>query len=81
MNPLFKKLSKGGRKIKELEMTKTKSVVKSAVSVPQPATNFQTISNPGTVASHPLANHPFFKAAIDRLSPNLINLLDMPGKL
>jgi len=28
-----------------------------------------------------LSNHPFFKAAIDRLSPNLINLLDIPGKL
>jgi hypothetical protein len=78
MNPLFKKLSKGGRKIKELEINNTKSVVKSAV---QPASNFQTISNPGTVSSHPLANHPFFKAAIDRLSPNLINLLDIPGKL
>ncbi len=59
----------------------TKSTVKSAsTTAPQP-NNFQTISNSSNVTSHPLSNHPYFKHAIDRLSPNLVNLLDIPGKL
>jgi hypothetical protein len=28
-----------------------------------------------------VTSHPFFKHAIDRLSPNLVNLLDIPGKI
>ena len=39
------------------------------------------MTNANNVTSHPLSNHPFFKNAIDRLCPNLINLLDIPGKL
>ena len=30
--------------------------------------------------SHPLSTHPCFKKAFDKLSPNLVNLLDIPGK-
>ncbi len=64
----------------------TASSLKSSTKVatsnigPQP-TNFQTMTNANNVTSHPLASHPFFKYAIDRLCPNLINLLDSPGKL
>lgn len=34
----------------------------------------------GSVTSHPLSNHPWFRVAYDRLSPNIVNLLDIPGK-
>jgi hypothetical protein len=55
-----------------------KSVLKSTTT--PSATNFQTNANQNNVTSHPLSNHPFFKAAIIKLCPNLINLLDTPGK-
>jgi hypothetical protein len=80
-NPLLKKFAKSGKRGKELENA-AKSTVKSSTttSTPQPA-SFQTLANQSSVTSHPLANHPFFKAAINKLSPNLVNLIDIPGKL
>lgn len=32
-------------------------------------------------ANHPLAAHPCFRSAFDRLCGNLVNLIDIPGKL
>ena len=44
--------------------------------------SFETISNTNNNAtSHPLSTHPCFKKAFDKLCPNLVNLLDVPGKL
>jgi hypothetical protein len=80
-NPLLKKFAKGGRRGKEMETAA--STVKSAIknAPPPPPSGFQTVANANNVTSHPLANHPCFRLAIDRLSPNLVNLLDLPGKL
>lgn len=58
-----------------------KSTLKQSAAPAPSAKDFQTISGAGTVGNHPLANNPFFKDAIDRLSPNLINLIEIPGKL
>lgn len=68
--------------MKNSKRGKDDPVAKSALkSVTTPsATNFQTNANQNNVTSHPLSNHPFFKAAINRLCPNLINLLDTPGR-
>ncbi len=76
-NPLVKKFVKNG-KMKDDNVAK--SILKSGTSVPS-ASNFQTNANQNNVTSHPLSNHPFFKAAINRLCPNLVNLLDTPGRL
>jgi hypothetical protein len=81
-NPLLKKFAKSGKRGKEMETaasTVKSSTVKSTPP-PQPS-GFQTVTNSSNVTSHPLSNHPCFKLAIDRLSPNLVNLLDQPGKL
>lgn len=77
-NPLLKKFAKSGRKSKEEPVVK--STLKSATTSSPPASNFQTNVNQTNVTSHPLANHPFFKLAINKLCPNLVNLLDTPGK-
>ena len=75
----MKKFAKSGRK------TKTEQVEKAATS-----SNLTSASQPKTtnasqpqasMTSHPLSNNPFFRQAIDRLCPNLVNLLDIPGKL
>lgn len=76
-NPLIKKFVKTSRRKEE---TVTKSVLKSGTSAPA-ASNFQTNTTQNNVTSHPLSNHPFFKAAINKLCPNLVNLLDTPGRL
>lgn len=79
-NPLLKKFAKSAKRGKELENAAKSSIKSSSTtSTPQPA-SFQTLANQSSVTSHPLANHPFFKAAINKLSPNLVNLLDTPGK-
>lgn len=77
---MLKKFSKSGKRGKELENAAKSTVKSSTTSTPQ-AASFQTLANQSSVTSHPLANHPFFKAAINRLSPNLVNLIDTPGKL
>jgi hypothetical protein len=66
---LLKKFAKSGKRGKELENAAKSTVKSSTASTPQ-ASSFQT-----------LANNPFYKAAINRLSPNLVNLIDIPGKL
>lgn len=79
-NPLLKKFAKSGRK------TKTEQVEKPQVSNEggQPKvkpSNSNPNQNSPSMTSHPLSNNPFFRMAIDRLCPNLVNLLDPPGKL
>lgn len=65
----------------ETAASTTKSALKAPSSAPPPPVNtFQTVNNANNVTSHPLSNHPCFKQAIDRLCPNLVNLLDIPGK-
>lgn len=54
--------------------TVNKSTIKSFAETSAP----QTIHN---ATSHPLSTHPCFKKALDRLSPNIVNLLDLPGKI
>ena len=59
----------------------TTSKTPATTSKAPEASSFQTMTNQSSLTSHPLANHPFFKNAIDRLCPNLVNLIDLPGKL
>lgn len=79
-NPLLKKFSKA-RKGRPMETTNptTSSIRPQPASTPQPS-GFQTMTGTGSVTSHPLSNHPWFRVAYDRLSPNIVNLLDIPGK-
>ena len=79
-NPLLKKFAKGGKKGKE-SISTTSSSVRATQATTLDTANFQTnavVQNSAT--AHPLSNHPFFKNAIDKLSPTLVNLLDIPGK-
>lgn len=81
-NPLLKKFIKKNKRTGKQEEASRQSVTSSSTANTQPK-NFQTMAgnNNNNMASHPLANNPFFKQAIDRLCPNLVNLLDIPGKL
>lgn len=81
-NPLLKKFAKKSKRIGKAEEIAKQSTSSSSTNQSQPqAKNFQTMAGNNNMTSHPLANNPFFKAAIDRLCPNLVNLLDAPGKL
>ena len=80
-NPLLKKFAKSGRKTKTEQVEKaptTSSKLTAASELPKPN---QTSANSSSMTSHPLSNNPFFRQAIERLCPNLVNLLDLPGKL
>ena len=80
-NPLLKKFAKSSKRSKEDPIVKSTLKSASTTQAPQ-ASNFQTNSiNQSNATSHPLANHPFFKQAISRLCPNLVNLIDTPGKI
>ena len=81
-NPLLKKFAKSGRKTKTEQVEKAPTASKlTPVSEQQHPKPNQTAANPSSVTSHPLSNNPFFRQAIDRLCPNIVNLLDLPGKL
>lgn len=71
-NPLLKKFARG-KKLGGSE--NAQSTLKSTVK------SFETANTQGERLSHPLANHPCFKKAIDRLCKNNVNLVDLPGKL
>lgn len=80
-NPLIKKFAKSGRRGKELEAAAKKSNIKgTATTGGVSAAGFQTMAPTNNVTNHPLANHPCFRQAIDRLCPNLVNLQDIPGR-
>jgi hypothetical protein len=82
-NPLLIKFAKmRGKKAVRTDQPERSSVTTASSSAPQ-AQSFQTMSNAGSssMTSHPLAQHPFFRLAIDRLCSNHINLLEPPGKL
>ena len=78
-NPLLKKFSKG-KKGKEENVSRS-SISSSSTQATTNPSNFQTMTNNHNVTSHPLSNHPYFKSAINRLCPTLVNLMDTPGKI
>ena len=79
-NPLVKKFAKKSKRTGKPEEA-TRTTATSNPTTTSQAKNFQTMAGNSNMTSHPLSNNPFFKEAIDRLCPNLVNLLDTPGKL
>lgn len=80
-NPLLKKFAKKSKRPIKVEEQSRQSVSSNSTANTAQAKNFQTMAGNSNMTSHPLSNHPFFRQAIDRLCPNLVNLLDTPGKL
>ena len=71
-NPLLKKFAKGAKKT---QSTTQKSNINQSKA-------FEEVGmGQNNKSSHPLSAHPCFRSAIDRLCGNLVNLLDLPGKL
>lgn len=70
-NPLLKKFAKGAKK----------SQINQKSNTTQPKGFEEVGIGQNNKSSHPLSAHPCFRSAIDRLCGNLVNLLDLPGKL
>lgn len=68
-NPLLRKFAKGARK--GGDQPGNKGIPKLADVNPTQTSQ----------VSHPLSNHPCFRAAIDRLCKNNINLIELPGRI
>lgn len=68
-NPLLKRFSKG-------------TVVKGKETGGKKESEFEAVSGKNQmISSHPLANHPLYQEAKDRLSPEIENLMPVPPKL